>query len=460
MRRRGILFLAIFVVLIMVLSLNIKSQNAVAEKAGSDYKGPEYCGSCHSNEYQEWSGTMHSQAFSDPIFQAVWNASGSPPECLSCHTTGFNSETGEFALEGVTCERCHGGPGKMEKTLSASLCGECHIGAHHPTFEEWNQSKHSESIETLIAIGQDKNERCLSCHSAEGALGTMLNKSWSIKEAIDPVTCAVCHEPMSLELRMESSSDLCGQCHTGQYSLWSANSPHEIIGVGCSDCHMYTRPYSSEDVPAITGHTFEIVEEGGKPVICQNCHGTVEGIPDYETAVSVMISIQTDIQSIKEEVKAAINSTEKIINEVSTISGVDTSALEEASTLLNDAKHTFEIEVERAYSNGFHNPTEMMKLINTILEKIGKAKELALEAKAKALKSQLSSLETQLAESQDEINNLKIQISNLNEQVSTLEKKVSELQGGAGTSQLYLLISLFSGLVLGALATYLIKRKP
>lgn len=452
--------------LILVIGLTFLLGSVSAEQASASYQGPEFCGGCHTEEYHEWNGTMHAQAFSDPIFQAVWNARGQPSYCLACHTTGYNETTGEYALEGVTCERCHGGPGAMEKTLSASLCGECHTGAHHPTFEEWNISAHSESYEDLEAIGQNTNERCLGCHSAEGALGKIMNISWSVENATNPITCAVCHDPMSLELRIEPSSALCGQCH-GQYDLWSDNSPHGIMSVQCSDCHMYTREYISEEEPAITGHTFDIVKEEDKPLICQNCHGVIEGIPDYETAISVMLSIQSKIDGVIEDVRGLINEAESIINEASTIQGINTSAIEEATKLLEEASHDFEIDIERAYSRGFHNPTATMELINTIIEKVSMAKAIALKAKAEALmaqltqtQAQLTETQAQLAETQNEINNLKSQVNSLNQQISNMEDRISELEAAAGMSYPYLIGGLIGGLILGAVVTYFIKRKP
>jgi flagellar biosynthesis chaperone FliJ len=483
---KKLLILGLFMIFALASGTLFHLSLATAQGA-SDYKGPDYCGACHSENYEKWTDTMHAQAFSDPIFQQVWTARGSPSECLACHTTGYNEETGEYALEGVTCERCHGGPGAMQKTIDASLCGECHTDTHHPTYDEWQASKHSESIEALKAIGQDKNEYCLGCHSAEGAMGKIENEEWSVEEATTPIVCVVCHDPHELELRVEPSSSLCGQCHTGQYELWSSDSPHGIVDVQCANCHMYTKPYVSEEEPAITGHTFEIVEEDDKPLVCQNCHGVIEGIPDYDTAVTVLKNIQASVGSMKEEIKSAISSAEEVINDAKATSGVDASVIEEATNLLNEAKHVFEIEVERAYSNGFHNPMGVQKLIGSILGNVSEAKSMALAAKADALSSQLTAnqdlvktlqeqnkelqnqlkttkdqlkaTQDQLAASQDEIKTLQSKVSSLNEQVSTLKKKVSELEGATGMTYPYLIIGLVIGLVIGGIAAYAVRRK-
>ena len=477
----------IFSVMLLALALASGALLTVsAATAQQNYIGPQACSGCHPENYEKWEGSKHAQAFSDPVFQEVWTGRGSPPECLACHTTGFDPETGEYAFEGVTCESCHGAGMAMQKTLDASLCGQCHTGAHHPTYDEWNESKHSESIETLKAIGQDKNEYCLSCHSAEGALAKITGEEWSPELATTPIVCAVCHNPHEAELRVEPSVSLCGQCHKTQYELWEANSPHGLADVECASCHMYTKPYVSEEEPAATGHTFEIVEVDGKPATCQKCHSVIEAIPNYDTVVTVLESIQSSTSSMMDEVEAAIKDAEQLINEAKTVSGIDTSVIEQATALLNETKHAFEFKVVRDYSKGFHNPAEIQKLISLALGNVSEVKSMVLTAKAdallnqmsaseelvktlqeqnKELQNQLSAAKEQLAASQDKINQLQSQVDSLNEQVNTLKGKIAELQQKAAAAPaanvyMYLIIGLVVGLIIGGVAAYAARRKP
>ena len=36
------------------------------------FESPEICGGCHPDIHAQWKGSMHSNAFNDPVFQALW----------------------------------------------------------------------------------------------------------------------------------------------------------------------------------------------------------------------------------------------------------------------------------------------------------------------------------------------------------------------------------------------------
>lgn len=94
-----------------------------------DWENPEVCGSCHTTQYQGWKGSMHSNSFKDPIFQAEWalaerQIGGNIKNlCAGCHTPpGMLSDSIEFdinlgkhggftappiAEQGVSCDVCH-----------------------------------------------------------------------------------------------------------------------------------------------------------------------------------------------------------------------------------------------------------------------------------------------------------------------------------------------------------------
>ncbi|MGH7151192.1 MAG: hypothetical protein ACREIU_10855, partial [Planctomycetota bacterium] len=46
----------------------------------------EYCGSCHREIHEEWKGSLHARAWTDPIFQAAYAAekARSPEAAASC----------------------------------------------------------------------------------------------------------------------------------------------------------------------------------------------------------------------------------------------------------------------------------------------------------------------------------------------------------------------------------------
>ena len=195
----------------------------------SNYLGPEFCATCHEDIHKEWTATRHAAAFSSPIFQKNWTEDPNRNECLQCHTTGYDAETGTFALEGVTCESCHGAfqvghpKAKMPITPDATLCASC----HKTTTNEWQASRHSE-------IG---------------------------------IQCQACHDPHSQTPKAENVNALCSNCHKDPGQTFT-HGTHANSGLQCSDCHMYRNPNTLPIGGLLaTGHTFVVGSEA-----CIGCH--------------------------------------------------------------------------------------------------------------------------------------------------------------------------------------------
>ncbi len=58
----------------------------------SMFDAPEVCGGCHTEIYKQWKGSMHSNAWTDPIYRAaldhISKGSGGSVDnlCMGCHT--------------------------------------------------------------------------------------------------------------------------------------------------------------------------------------------------------------------------------------------------------------------------------------------------------------------------------------------------------------------------------------
>ncbi|MBF0425727.1 MAG: hypothetical protein HQL66_07900 [Magnetococcales bacterium] len=112
------------------------------------FLGAQKCQACHPRPFAAWSSSRHAQALS--TLERV--NKGFDPDCLVCHTVGFNRPGGFIdtgvtpQLAGVQCESCHG-PGrehvqeghdkKMPPTAdqTEALCRGCHNALHAPAFE-------------------------------------------------------------------------------------------------------------------------------------------------------------------------------------------------------------------------------------------------------------------------------------------------------------------------------------
>jgi hypothetical protein len=199
-----------------------------------NYQSPQRCRECHETEFQAWSHTTHAEASFDPIFQVYLQQVEEPGECFACHTTGYNTTTGQFVLSGVTCEACHGPyrPGHPQESMaiatSEDLCGTCHTS----TVLEWESSRH-------------------------GKVG---------------VTCVDCHEVHTQKTRAAATTNsLCAGCHQDRTRDFT-HTVHIEANIRCIDCHL-ARP--NDDVSdavkghAVTGHSFAVFVS-----TCNDCHPT------------------------------------------------------------------------------------------------------------------------------------------------------------------------------------------
>ncbi len=187
-----------------------------------DWTDPKICGQCHPRQYRGWNGSMHSNAFKDPIFQALWALAEKATEgkmrnhCGGCHSpSGTASGTIKFdptmgkhggftadpiSEQGISCDICH--------TISGSNIQKTAVLEHG---------------NTSIILDPGKVKRS------------------SLKNAKSPF-----HETEYSE--HHASSKFCGNCHNifhpgnnfpvertydeWKYSIYAQN------GIQCMDCHM------------------------------------------------------------------------------------------------------------------------------------------------------------------------------------------------------------------------------
>ena len=304
-------FLAILIAAAVALTLTCGETTTGPGEADGYYLGAEACRQCHSTAYNDEIETRHFKTFDkDSTFFKAWTGAGQPDSCLLCHTTGWNTNENNHGADeaeyrknllGIQCEACHGpgsehvkgggDPSKITVDYSAELCGSCHTGSHHPTYDEWKVSDHADALVSLKGSSHAQ-DRCLACHSAD----YWYDRNVTLETAKEGITCVMCHfahgSNFEYQLR-EEGEKLCALCHTTEGSR-PPSSPHHpqdemLLGIGgyewpqggpyqnsphtydiderCMKCHMYTREYESAEVPAITGHSWVPNIE-----VCRECH--------------------------------------------------------------------------------------------------------------------------------------------------------------------------------------------
>jgi len=120
-----------------------------AQKSGeSPFASAKACKVCHQAEHKVWSQSRHSDAF-----YALMDVNKAfDPNCIGCHTVGFNRDGGFIDPEStsglmhVQCESCHGAarahvasggqsPVEHAKKSKAEICVQCHNATHSPLFD-------------------------------------------------------------------------------------------------------------------------------------------------------------------------------------------------------------------------------------------------------------------------------------------------------------------------------------
>jgi len=176
------------------------------------FDDPEICMGCHTEIYDQWKGSMHSNAWNDPVYLALMREASKATEgatdnlCLACHTpiglaAGEATPTGEklsgLAKNGVQCDFCH------------------------------NISSTTGSGNAALVLTPEKYGRPL--------------KFGPFPDAQSPY-----HDTTYSDLH--TVSELCGTCHNvthpsnripieRTYDEWK-DSPYQAEGIGCQECHM------------------------------------------------------------------------------------------------------------------------------------------------------------------------------------------------------------------------------
>lgn len=285
------------------------------------YVGSQRCSQCHFNTHNDWLTTKHAGALD--TLEAI--GQGSNAACLGCHTVGFGDDGGYInrqttnALAGVGCESCHGAARSHVDNVSdeslrppldiaATICGKCHTSNSHPTFDQWQSSKHSLVVESLANsfAGGSQFNSCGECHSGDYRFivlqeGETVGDDYLLgvaREDMNAIACATCHDPhrrtgnapfadagRDYQLRFpavaypvatstlaaatdETRFNLCGQCHHSRSATWQDTSrpPHRSV-----QSNIYVG-----EMPVPTGYPALVFSENSPHALvqgqCTTCH--------------------------------------------------------------------------------------------------------------------------------------------------------------------------------------------
>lgn len=141
------------------------------------------CADCHPAIHDEWRGTRHANAFTDPTYQAALKGLEAPERCHGCHApvpvlARFGRPPrvrGEDLHHGITCASCH----ETRRGIAGPFGAEtpAHASEAHPAFTEKGSvhlcsSCHDLRIGPVLPLGRDfrdaelaeRGKSCVGCH--------------------------------------------------------------------------------------------------------------------------------------------------------------------------------------------------------------------------------------------------------------------------------------------------------
>ncbi len=201
------------------------------------------CGRCHPDFLAEWRTTIHSQAWTDPYFQADWRFDGRQHVCRLCHTPldrqqphrvlGYRDEAGwnpelvdnpafdeTLQHEGVTCAACHYREGRIVGVLGDTE-------APHP-------------VKRLA----DPNQVCVRCHVVAGERWDTFYRfppCGTVAEIADTACETPPPDAMRILLRILDEDDLAALRREAADARAGASGELAVAGtaqLGCVACHM------------------------------------------------------------------------------------------------------------------------------------------------------------------------------------------------------------------------------
>lgn len=161
----------------------VHTEPPIPHPRGAVFAGAQTCAECHKKAYAVWKETRHAHAYESlekgrPGEEATWISRIHDPECLSCHTTGWNPQDvlryeggfvdgkthvdaeGRPLLAGQQCENCHG-PGSRHVELEQSWIAD-RDATDRAAMEQERRAMH-------LTIDIAEKSLCRTCHDVDNS---------------------------------------------------------------------------------------------------------------------------------------------------------------------------------------------------------------------------------------------------------------------------------------------------
>ena len=226
------------------------------------------CGSCHSDEFQQHSKSVHGKALARGDTLA--------PRCVTCHgnhdiapVKDPRSAVAAIKIPYV-CGQCHqeGTPVQRSRNIS-----------EHDILENYTESIHGEG---LLKQGLIVAANCASCHTAHSILPAS-DPNASISRRNIAATCTRCHANIELVHRKTIRGELwekqantlpaCFDCHQ-PHKVRNVFYPQGMADADCMRCHA-DEHLKASDGRSILVRVSELAGSRHVKVACSQCHSEV-----------------------------------------------------------------------------------------------------------------------------------------------------------------------------------------
>jgi len=204
------------------------------------------CAPCHQQIADEWRGSLHAAAWTEPVFQAAY-AKEPLAYCRNCHAPQHTGDlpSGLAAKDGVSCATCHVRDGHILGTGKTAY-----------------QSRPPHPVEVVAEL--DESRYCTSCHQfgflSEGGHGrprvetAVLQQTtfdeWQARAAhLDGKRCQSCHMPET------GLGDATHRAH-GFHVQGDAAFIRQAVSVALSVSHDGGPALLATLSPGVVGHAF------------------------------------------------------------------------------------------------------------------------------------------------------------------------------------------------------------
>jgi len=389
----------------------------------------EDCLSCHSPKSVTMKGGMSEIQAMGYFFSlvngkynalTVANNSSDWPHvsCVSCHNPPVNHPSTGAPILGAFNSKTLGYDAVL---TSNELCGQCHgnlkfADTDHRIYNAWQMSKHGHKGQADLAgelaaghAGETPDqvisgEDCIACHAptsvnlkngmTEGqALGNFFSTlNGSFNSTTIPadtlnwpnVSCITCHDPHNPNAIsyfnsttktytvMNSSNELCGQCHGNlrfqdtdhlSYNIESGTGGKGIpdvrsMNANCVDCHMYNDGVDGSNSTMFKGHSWSVFvkeSDGSFSASCTKCHANLSA----NSSMAYVTKWKGEFQSLDSLAQAKVAVAQSMLT-----GSTDSVRIKSLQAAISNM-----IYAESDESGGVHNNLYSNLLLNSAIEK-------------------------------------------------------------------------------------------